>query len=181
MTRPLVIVAHPDLPSSRINQAWLKALRSSDDTDVHILGDAISNSPMCVTTEHERLSAHDRIILQFPMHWYSAPALLHAWLDAVLERGWAYGPGGRALEGKELGIAVSTWSSAEDYSKLGRYHRTLDELTSAFEVTAIRVGMTYLGGHFLTGVGHITDEQLTVDAREYVAWTVQATGASPPA
>lgn len=140
--------------------------------DVHVLREALAVGRINVPAEQALLAAHDRIILQSPFH---APGILHDWFDAVLERGWAYGPGGHALEGKELGIAVSTWSTAEDYSKAGRYHRTLDDLTSAFEVTASRVGMTYIGGRFPNGVGHVTDEELALDAKVYLSFaTVDA-------
>ena len=53
------------------------------------------------------LEAADRVVLQFPMYWYSTPALLKQWQDDVLLYGWAYGSTGTALHGKELLLAVS--------------------------------------------------------------------------
>ncbi|WP_330241777.1 NAD(P)H-dependent oxidoreductase [Streptomyces sp. NBC_00525] len=170
MPRPLVVVAHPNLARSRVNRAWADALGASGAVDVHVLGAGPVEGRIDVSAAQSLLAAHERIILQYPIHWYSAPGILHHWLEQVLERGWAYGPGGHALEGKELGVAVSTWSTAEDYTRTGRYHRTLDELTAAFEAIAVRVGMNYLGGHFLSGIGRVTDEQLVADAGTYLAW-----------
>ncbi|MFT9112377.1 MAG: NAD(P)H-dependent oxidoreductase [Bifidobacterium psychraerophilum] len=113
---------------------------------------------------------HDRIVLQFPFHWYSSPPLLKTWLDDVLEHGWAYGPDGTALQGKELALAVSTWSTAADYTATGRYGRTMSELTSPYEITALRTGMHYRPGFFLNGISHVTDQELTQNAIDYARW-----------
>lgn len=109
-------------------------------------------------------------MLQFPFHWYSSPPLLKTWLDDVLEHGWAYGPDGTALQGKELALAVSTWSTAADYTATGRYGRTMSELTSPYEITALRTGMHYRPGFFLNGISHVTDQELTQNAIDYARW-----------
>jgi len=48
------------------------------------------------------LLEHDRIVLQFPMYWYSMPPLLKKWLDDVLTYNFAYGSKGDKLKGKDL-------------------------------------------------------------------------------
>ncbi|TDW26982.1 NAD(P)H dehydrogenase (quinone) [Cryobacterium psychrophilum] len=166
--RVLVIVAHPNLATSRINAAWTAVLRKQAAVTVHLLYDAYPDGRIDVAREQRLLLEHDRIILQFPFQWYNCPPLLKQWLDDVLERGWAYGPGGTALAHKELGIAVSTWSAEADYQSLGPYGRTMDELTSPFEVTARRLGMAYLPGFFLNGVGHVTAENLAGNCARYL-------------
>lgn len=178
MSNPLVVVAHPDLSQSRINAAWIAALRQEPNIAVHDLYGCYPNEVIDVQAEQQQLLSHERIVLQFPFHWYNCPPLLKKWLDVVLEHGWAYGPGVDALKGKQLGIAVSTWSKPEDYRKDGRYGRTMDELTSPFEVTALRVGMRYLPGFFLNGVGDIDDQQLAANALKYRAYVRQGERAS---
>lgn len=145
----LVIIAHSDLSTSTINAAWVEALRESGQVTVHALYEEYPTGQIDVAREQRILEQHHRIILQFPFRCYSSPSLLKFWLDVVLERGWAYGPGGTALQHKELGVAVSTWSTQSDYEIPGPYNRTLAELTSPFEATAKRVGMSYLPGFFL--------------------------------
>jgi putative NADPH-quinone reductase len=54
-----------------------------------------------VAREQQLLEAHDRIVFQHPFLWYSVPALMKQWMDDVLTYGWAYGPGGTALHGKD--------------------------------------------------------------------------------
>lgn len=174
----LVIAAHPDLKKSRINAAWLRALRSDEQVTVRTLADVRGPDGFDASAEQQELAKHDRIVLQFPFRWYSAPPLLAEWLEVALERGWAYGPGGHALEGKELTIAVSTWSRAHDYVPEGRYGRTMDELTSPFATTAARVGMTYRPGFFVHGVGDLSDVELEEVARKYASWAGEETASS---
>lgn len=47
----------------------------------------------------------------------------------MIKAGWAYG-GGRALEGKEFMLAVSTGSPADSYTREGSHVRTMEELLS---------------------------------------------------
>jgi putative NADPH-quinone reductase len=167
----LVVVAHPSLGSSRVNRAWMQALRSTDAT-VHDLYAAYPDEKIDIRAEQQLLVRHRRVILQFPFQWYSSPPLLKKWLDLVLEHGWAYGGGANALEGKQLGIAVSAWSRGADYRKDGRYGRTMEELTSPFEVTAFRLGMQYLPGFFLAGVDEVDDQALQANASAYVGYVL---------
>lgn len=167
---PLVVVAHPELERSRVNAAWVRALHADERATVRLLTDVRRPSGFDAEAEKQALAAHDRIVLQFPFRWYAAPALLAEWLEVALEHGWAYGPGGHALEGKELAIAVSTWSRATDYMANGRYNVTMPELTSPFRTTAARVGMRYRPGFFLNGVGDLTDGALARAAQWYASW-----------
>ena len=43
-----------------------------------------------VTAEQQKLIWADAIILQFPLWWFSVPAILKGWFDRVLAAGWAY-------------------------------------------------------------------------------------------
>ena len=46
-----------------------------------------------VTAEQERLRWADAIILQFPIWWFSMPAILKGWVERVFSLGFAYGVG----------------------------------------------------------------------------------------
>jgi NAD(P)H dehydrogenase (quinone) len=169
MSNPsLVVVAHPDFAHSRVNRAWTEAL-AVDDIPLHHLYAAYPDGKIDIRAEQALLVRYRRIVLQFPFQWYSCPPLLKQWLDEVLEHGWAYGGGAEALAGRQLGIAVSTWSRAGDYRREGRYGRTMEELTSPFEVTALRIGMRYLPGFFLHGVDEVDDHALLQNAQAYRA------------
>lgn len=166
MANTLVVVAHPDLSSSRINATWCKAIESLAGVTVIDLYGRYPSGEIDIVAEQQLIEAHDRIVLQFPMHWYNCTPLLKQWIDDVFAAGWAYG-GGRAVAGKTLCIAVSTYSKASDYQKGGRYGRTLDELTSPFEVLAFRVEMIYQPGFFLSGLESLSDEALAISTEQY--------------
>ena len=59
-----------------------------------------------------RLVRHEAVAVQFPIYWYSTPALLKEWFDLVWLHGFAYGQGGDALRGKRL-MAVCTTGGDE--------------------------------------------------------------------
>ncbi len=44
-----------------------------------------------IAAEHEKLIRADLLILQFPMWWFSVPAILKGWVDRVFAAGFAYG------------------------------------------------------------------------------------------
>jgi NAD(P)H dehydrogenase (quinone) len=60
-----------------------------------------------IEREQQLLNEADLIIFQFPLWWYSMPALLKGYIDRVFSMGWAYG-GGKALEGKKVLVSITT-------------------------------------------------------------------------
>lgn len=168
MNRTLVILAHPDLGRSRISAAWAAAVRGAGTITLHDLHAAYPDGHIDGAAERQVLASHDRIVLQFPLTWYSCPPFLSQWQSAIMQRGWAYGPGGRALRLKTLGIAFSTGSNGRDYTRAGRYGRTLEEITTPFELMAVHTGMHYLPHFALTGVRELDDGAVAASARAYI-------------
>ncbi|MCV5747032.1 NAD(P)H-dependent oxidoreductase, partial [Escherichia coli] len=60
-----------------------------------------------IDREQQRLREHDVVIFQFPLYWYSTPAILKEWQDLVLEYGFAYGTEGTELQGKTMLCVLS--------------------------------------------------------------------------
>jgi len=175
MVQTLVIIAHPNLEHSRINAVWAEAARACGSVTVRDLYADYPDGQIDGAHERAMLEAHDRIVLQFPLTWYSCPPLLSDWQIAILKRGWAYGHGGRALRQKTFGIAFSTGSNGRDYTPEGRYGRTLDEITTPFELLAIHTGMHYLPAFTLTGVREKEDSDVAHSARAYIDHLLTAT------
>ncbi len=140
----LILLAHPNLPESRINATLREAVRDISGVHVHDLYSAYPDGFIDVAREQELLLAHDVIVMQFPMYWYSTPPLLKAWQDTVLTHGWAYGSKGVALAGKSLLLAVSIGGDQAGY---GREHGqfTLTELLRPLEATACFCKLHFLG------------------------------------
>lgn len=95
--KTLVIVIHPNLETSVVNKTWMNRLKQEKDITVHDLYGEYPNFIIDVEKEQQLLLDHERIVFQFPMYWYSSPALLKQWEDDVLTHGWAYGTGGTKL------------------------------------------------------------------------------------
>ncbi|MFC4098091.1 NAD(P)H-dependent oxidoreductase [Paenibacillus xanthanilyticus] len=166
--KTLVLVVHPNLSASRINRAWSEELEQhADSVTVHKLYEAYPDRAIDVAREQQLLEAHDRIVLQFPLYWYSSPPLLKQWLDEVFTYGWAYGPDGGKLKGKQFGVAVSTYGPAAAYATDGPNRFTIREFLRPFEGTAHYVGASYLPIFSLSDVGNVTDEELARSAQDY--------------
>jgi NAD(P)H dehydrogenase (quinone) len=171
----LIIVAHPQLAGSRINAALLHGLRSTNAAVIHDIYTAYPDGVIDVAYEQRLVDAHDRVIFQFPLYWYSCPPFLSTWLVEVYKRGWAYGPGGRALNFKTLGVAITTGSNGRDYTLQGRYHRSLDDVLVPFELLARHSGMHYLPAFAVSGAREVTDDELALVATNYREHVVAAT------
>ena len=112
---------------------------------------------------------HDRIVFQHPFFWYSVPPLMKKWFDDVLTYGWAYGPGGTALKGKEWLSAISAGGPADAYQAGGYNNYSMSELLKPIQQTANLIGMTFLPAFILHGAVQVTPEEIENSARDYLA------------
>ncbi|WP_338060962.1 NAD(P)H-dependent oxidoreductase, partial [Streptomyces niveiscabiei] len=167
-SRTLVVLAHPRLSESRVNAALVHALREEENITVNDLYAWYPGFRIDVPHEQRLLLDHDHVVLQFPLYWYSMPALLKEWLDVVLTRGWAYGPGSSALHGKTLRLAISTGSTAEAYRPDGAHRHTIGDLLKPMEAWARPTGMKLAESLVVHGAGRgLDDETLTGHAKRY--------------
>lgn len=178
--RILIIVAHPDLEQSVVNQTWLQALQDSDlQVTVHRLYQAYPQGAVLdVEAEQERVREHDVIVWQFPFYWFSTPPLLKQWQDQVLTHDFAYGrePAQRQLAGKRIGMAISAGIKQPDYTADGRYRYTLDELLRPLEVTIRYIHATPVQPWVFYGAEDTIDpQQLQENAAGYLDYLRQLT------
>jgi putative NADPH-quinone reductase len=166
--KTLIIVAHPDLQASRINRAWVEELSKQENVTVHSLYNEYPSGAIDVKHEQELLDSHDRVIFQYPFYFYSTPPLLTQWFNDVLEVGWAFGPGGDHMRGKQIGIAISTGGTAAAYQDGGHNLFTIQDLTKPMASIANYVHADYLPLFVLHGVNNVTDEELAASRAAYV-------------
>lgn len=136
----LVVLAHPNLKTSRINKAWFEALSKVPNVTVNDLTANYPNMDIDILEEQALLLQHDRIVLQFPLYWYSSPPILKVWMDFVFQPGFAYGVGGNKLRGKEWMIATSVGSTEDGYRAGGHNNFSIDELLRPFQQSVNYVG-----------------------------------------
>jgi putative NADPH-quinone reductase len=164
-----VLVFHPDLKQgSRVNLELANAAKDADIT-VRDMYSLYPNRVIDVQAEQKVLADADRIVLQFPMFWYSSPALLKQWEDQVLEHGWAYGSHGDALHGKELIIAVSPGAVQAKYDSDG-FKYTVTDLLRPYQATSNLIGTKYIKPFITYGASSLSDNDIQQRATEYVEY-----------
>lgn len=169
------------LEGSRVNRALLDAAQGCEGVQVHDLYARYPEQMIDVPHEQALVDAHDILVFQHPMHWYSCPALLKSWFDSVLSYGWAYGDNATKLTGKAWVQAVSTGGSESVYQRRGYNCFSVAELLRPFEQTARLCNMRYLQPFLTQAADTLSDEALRKQAASYAAWLDQlAEGKWPP-
>lgn len=173
----LVLTAHPDLSASIANRKWFEALSNVEGLSgvegivtrnlTVVGGPEMRFDP---SVEQALLEKADRVVLQFPFYWYSSPPVLKAWLDQVLLSGFAYGPYGDKLQGKELLLAITTGGPAESYQPSSFNTFSMVEFLTPFQQTAKMVGMTYLPPFVLHSAMSRDQARLNASAQDLISY-----------
>lgn len=167
----LVLAAHPDLARSQVTQTLLRTLRASPAAARVELRDLYRLYPdfhIHVEAEQRALQAAKLVVMLHPIYWYSMPALQKLWLDDVLQLGWAYGPGGTALHGKDCWLVASTGGDSLSYSEGGHNHHGIAEFLLPYQQSAKTCGMHYLPPQILFGAHRASDAELDAHAKLFV-------------
>ncbi|NMM99991.1 general stress protein 14 [Bifidobacterium sp. DSM 109958] len=166
--KTLVLVFHPDMAKSRANAALMAAARKlpSDAVTVRDEYALCPDGTIDVAAEQRLIEQHDRIVLQFPLYWYSSPALLKQWEDEVLAYGWAYGPGGEALKGKEIMVATTAGGPASEYQTEDN-GATIGEVLSPYRMMARYTRAAWLEPFVVFRSMELTDAELATSAARY--------------
>lgn len=168
MKKTLILLAHPNINDSKVNKALLESIQNEPNVTIHDLYATYKTvEAIDALKEQALLVQFDRIIFQFPLYWYSTPAMLKEWQDKVLSYGFAYGPEGSKLAGKESKIVVSTGSPEYAY-QAGFYNNfTLSEYLRPLQSTIVFTGMEFKGIFAAYGAMKLTDEALKKDVSHY--------------
>lgn len=145
MTRILVVCGHPDLGRSYANRMILGHLEAASlDLEIRCLDRLYGRGSVDVEAEQAALLAADLVLLQFPLYWYSVPAILKNWIDEVLTYGFAYGKTGDKLKDKPLLASLTISSPEACYKTLGYNNYTIEELLRPLKQTALMAQMHFL-------------------------------------
>lgn len=167
--RILIIFAHPRFEESHTHKALLGAVEHGFQVTIHDLYELYPDFNINVAFEKEVLLKHDLIIWQHPLYWYSCPPLLKQWIDMVLEFGWAYGPGGLALEGKFFLQVISSGGNREVYATGGRNRFSLNTFLTPFNQTVHLCKAHYLPPFVVQGTHRLEAAALTEYAQTYAS------------
>ncbi|MBN8493978.1 MAG: NAD(P)H-dependent oxidoreductase [Burkholderiales bacterium] len=165
----VVLVAHPQQQHSRVHRALMRAAAQVAPARVEVR-DLYALYPdylIDVPAEQACLQGARLVVWQHPIHWYGMPPLMKLWLDEVFAFGWAYGPGGHALRGKDLWLVASTGGPAESYRPEGYNRYAFDAFLPPYEQTAALAGMRFLPPLLLHGAHRASEDEIAAHAAVY--------------
>lgn len=163
----LILFAHPRFERSINNSLLIRNISGIPGISFHDLYELYPDFNIDIDLEQKLLLEHQIIIWQHPFYWYSAPPLMKQWIDLVLAFGWAYGPGGGALQGKVIFNSITSGGQRTAYSREGHNRFTVRELLAPFEQTATLCKMSYLPPFAVHGTHKITRPELEKTAFLY--------------
>jgi putative NADPH-quinone reductase len=166
-TKIVVYFAHLAIEKSVIHRAMRDAVRDLPQVDFRDLYELYPDFYIDATKEQSVMSTADLIVFQHPIYWYAAPAIFKHFQDTVLLRGFAYGPGGTALRGKDFLLATSTGAALDEYRPGGIHHYPFDDLILPIEQTARFCGMHYLPPLVLHGGHSLLQSSVDAHAQRY--------------
>jgi putative NADPH-quinone reductase len=156
----LCLFAHPNTQRSRANRRVIESLLALPNVTIHALYDHYPEFNIDVKREQALLLEHHALVLQHPFYWYSTPPLLKLWFDCVLEYGWAYGPGGDKLKGKDFLLSITAGGPLDSYGPEGYNNFPISAFFPPFEQTAGLCGMKWHRPSVLHHSTKVSEEQL---------------------
>ena len=168
----VVLVAHPELEASRANRRLMTAAealqrRSPGRIAVRDLYALYPDYLIDVAAEQAALAPARLVVWQQPVRWYGMPPLLKLWCDEVLAFGWAYGPDGTALRGKDVWLVASTGGPEHSYRPDSYNRYFFDAFLPPYEQTAALCGMRFLPPLVLHGAHKASEAELAAHAETY--------------
>jgi glutathione-regulated potassium-efflux system ancillary protein KefF len=169
----LVLVAHPELEQSRANRQMLAAARELQAASppgriaVRDLYALYPDYLIDIPEEQAALADARLVVWQQPIHWYGMPPLLKLWVDDVLAFGWAYGPDGNALRGKDLWLVATTGGPEDSYRPESYNRYFFDAFMPPYEQTAALCGMRFLPPLLLHGAHKASNAEINAHAETY--------------
>ena len=174
----LVVFAHPYPRRSRACAALLEAIRDLPALEVRSLYDLYPDFDVDRAAEQAALERAHLVVWLHPIFWYTVPALMKHWFDEVLARGFAYGPGGGVLSGKDVLWVTTSGGDAAAYTPEGRHHHPFEAYVPVVEQTARYCGMNWLAPFVVLGAHEVPAESLAGSGRELrarlEAWRAEA-------
>ena len=172
----LVIAAHPQLEHSRVNRRLMRtvvqgveraAAAGAAPIQLRDLYTLYPDYLIDVEAEQAVLRSARLVVWQHPIHWYSMPPLMKLWVDEVLAFGWAYGPGGTALRGKDLWLVATTGGPEASYHPDSYNRYFFDAFLPPYEQTATLCGMRFLPPLLLHGAHRADEAEVDAHAAVY--------------
>ncbi|WP_291913610.1 NAD(P)H-dependent oxidoreductase [Chitinophaga sp. CB10] len=117
-----------------------------------------------ITAEQEKVLWADLIIFQFPLWWFSMPAIMKGWVDRVFTNGFGYGIGqrygGGKLAGKKGMLLITTGGDANTFSERGIHGNIHDLLFPIHHGIMWFTGMAALPPFLVHSANHLSESAI---------------------
>jgi len=164
----VLLLAHPDMSASRANRALLTGLTDLPDLEVADLYALYPDGRVDVLVERERLLRADRLVLQFPLRWYSTPSLLKEWQDAVLTPLFYLEPAiAASTAGLPVLAATTTGGPVASYGPDSMLGTAIDAFFTPLKATVRRCGWLWQAPFALHDVRNLDDAALARAGEPY--------------
>ncbi|MGV9267774.1 NAD(P)H-dependent oxidoreductase [Kitasatospora sp. NPDC003701] len=127
-----------------------------------------------IAAEQEKVLWSDAVVLQFPLWWFSAPAILKGWIDRVFTAGFGYGPAvpppyqeGSALPGRRALVSVTAGARNTAFLDRGIHGRLADVLYPVQHGLFWFTGMAPLEPFAVYEANDLPEERFAAAKREY--------------
>lgn len=162
----LIILGHPDFAQSVANKAVIEQLQNSGlSLEIRNLAALYPDFRIDAEAEQQALLRHQNIVFQYPLYWYSMPAILKQYFDSVFTYGFAYGSSGDKLKGKNFIPSITVGAPEEDYRATGAAHFRLYEFCKNLEQTAYYAQMSYIDPFYFHGTSPALYSREEIQAR----------------
>lgn len=116
-----------------------------------------------IVAEIEKLKRAEHIIFQFPLWWFSVPAILKGWFDRVLVKGFAYDVeqtfANGLLAGKTASFIITTQSPEAAYQLDGIHATTIESFLLPVQHTLRFVGIKPGNAFVIYGAYDLSNER----------------------
>lgn len=156
--KTMVLMAHNDIDNSTLNKRIKFELENQENIIYKDLASLYENFKIDVKKEQKDLEDINKIVFQFPMYWYSAPAILKRWVDEVLAYGYSYeiDESGEfqalALKDKEFQMIVTMGANEESFN--GEDRLSVKECLNSYSYTVKMLGMKELEPFLIYGAAY---------------------------
>lgn len=155
MKNILIISGHPDLNDSFANKTILEELNKLiPEAEFAYLDKLYPDFHINKEVEQQRLLRADVIVFQFPLFWYSAPSLLHRWIEQTFVHGFSHGHTGDKLKGKQLVLSFTSGAPEEMYKHGSLQNYPIEEFLPPYRQMANLCGLQWEGYVYSGGLSY---------------------------
>ncbi|MBQ6738921.1 MAG: NAD(P)H-dependent oxidoreductase [Synergistaceae bacterium] len=149
----LVVSGHARIEVSTATKTIMEEVKKEfPEAELLYLDQTYPDFKIDIRKERQRVSSADIIVLQYPIQWYSAPAIMKRWLEEVFTFGFAHDAKGGLLNGKKLILSMTSGAPENQYQigermgyPMGVYQLPLLQLADLCGMDFC--GMVYTGGY----------------------------------